>query len=512
MNARGRAFLNAAPLVRAASATARGLALASLAMLPGAARAAAVPWSEAFAGESDTVIAIGARGELVRAPFHLASAETIWTPPPGEHLARMRVSPGGRIAWLSRAGDRDPTTLWVADAFGVRRVAAFPSLVPSDLGAVRYEPAGPTTADDDVRGARLLAPPRGRRGGSANALSFRGGDDAILFGSGEGLGIAFADTGLARLASRALVVALHPLEPAPIVLAEVLRLDETRRQDLTPPDMPFGRDPEGAAAPPGQPPYGMGGRASRRPAGVEPSRYLLYATATGVRVFPAGTLEPRDRWTASGGTVWWAEGRQVLAVEAHDPGPRVVVEDRQPVAWLAYDPGLRGLLRASGGQLLWRAETAGGGGATSAADEERVLLTLTGPITAVLRADGDAALGLVTADSLVLWTPATGSREAAALGGIVPEAMLRLAGGERLLAARRGGKLALHRFEAGRLAPLEGPALEDARVVASPGGGALIVYVPAARPPGTLHAWRPGAGWMEVANPGLIGWEPLTPR
>ena len=70
----------------------RALALA-VAVLSAPARLEAAAWSEVFAADTDTMVFIGADGTLLRAPFSLATRETLWTPPPGQGLLRVRVSP-----------------------------------------------------------------------------------------------------------------------------------------------------------------------------------------------------------------------------------------------------------------------------------------------------------------------------------------------------------------------------------------------------------------------------------
>src|SRR5262245_17031212 len=47
----------------------------------------AEPWGRAFAAESDTTIFALSEGPLLKAPFHLASRETLWLPR-GERLVR----------------------------------------------------------------------------------------------------------------------------------------------------------------------------------------------------------------------------------------------------------------------------------------------------------------------------------------------------------------------------------------------------------------------------------------
>ena len=77
------------------------LALAVVLAVP--APAGAARWGEVFAADTDTVVFIGADGALLRSSFDLAAPETLWTPPPGQDLVRVRVSPDGRrVAWLAR--------------------------------------------------------------------------------------------------------------------------------------------------------------------------------------------------------------------------------------------------------------------------------------------------------------------------------------------------------------------------------------------------------------------------
>jgi hypothetical protein len=480
--------------LRRAVAHAAAFALACALVPSPAATQARTPraWSDALAGVGDTILAIGTHGELVRAPFDLSVRETLWTPPPRAHLVRLLVSPDRRrAAWLSRASDKDPTTLWVADAFGVRRAAGFYGVIPSEFGTARFEAPGPTVDDAGVQGARLLEPARGIRGATANAFAFRGEDDAVLFASRDGVGMVPPDTSLARLVSRALVTAIHSLDPAPMFLVEVLRLGEaTGSPRDAQPSEPGRLDP-----------------AAGRIAVVEQGRYLFYPTANAMRTFPAVGLEPGDPRAASPATVWWSDGRRLSAVGAGDPTPRLVAEDAAPIVWLEYQASRRELLRATGALVLAHAEAGG-------EDSERVRAAAV--VRAVLGAPGARWRGLVAGDSLVLWDPESDARRAFALGGLEPDAVVETSDGTPLVwsggSHGKPARLARANLESGSLEDLALPRFKKARLAASPGREALVLYEPSSKPPARVWVWRASAPeWIEVARPDLIGWEPVAP-
>jgi hypothetical protein len=459
--------------------------------------AAAEPWSRALAAETDTAV-VFTPAALLRGPFHLAGAETLWAAAPGERLSRVRVSPSGaRIAWLSTLGERDVTSLWVSDSLGTGRLAVFRSPAPSDAGALRYAAPLPTRNDLDVRGARLLDP---MRGASTHALAFRPGDEGVWFATRDGIGAAPPDTGRARLASPAIAIALRALDPAPVLLAEVLRLGESsapaRREGTS-----FSRDPAGGTTP-GDSPTTFE-EAPRRGTRAELGQYLLYPVANDLHAFPAGGLDLERSWAASPGTVWWAQGNRVLAITAGDPTVRPVVEDRDDVVWLAWDPARRALLRASGSRVTARSEVDGA---------ETTLFATGARIRAVLETQDGSVRGMVAGDSLVLWNAVTDQRSAVRPSDGTPEQLVSMRDGTIVVATRPDRKpLRFWRVAGGALVSLEAPTIKNARLAASPGGGALFLWGDTTRPPRTLHVWRVAApGWIEVENPGVIGWEPLA--
>ena len=204
--------------------------LLALAALAAPSRLEAAAWSEVFAADTDTMVFIGADGALVRAPFSLAARETLWTPPAGQDLVRVRVSPDGRrVAWLARGFDRDTTRLWVDGAgSGGPRVRYF-ALLPDAYGRVHSEAAVPSLEDAGVRGARLVRPGPLDRRAPCNSLEWTPDSRAVVFGYDDGIAAVPVDGGAGFGVSRALAVGLTALEPAPIYLVDavVLRAQST---------------------------------------------------------------------------------------------------------------------------------------------------------------------------------------------------------------------------------------------------------------------------------------------
>ena len=105
-------------------------------------RAGAAAWSEVFAAEGDTVVFFGADGLLLRAPFSLATRETLWVPSGGQHLVRLRVSPDGhRVAWLTRAHDRD-TTRRLCRAGEILGIPLLDHIIVADTGCYSFREHG----------------------------------------------------------------------------------------------------------------------------------------------------------------------------------------------------------------------------------------------------------------------------------------------------------------------------------------------------------------------------------
>lgn len=480
--------------------------LLALAALAAPSRLEAAAWSDVFAADSDTMVFLGADGALLRAPFHLAVRETLWTPPPGQDLVHVRVSPDGRrVAWLSRGFDHDTTRLWVDGASGPR--VRYFALLPGTYGRVHSEVAVPSLEDDAVRGARLVEPGPLTRRRASNTLEWTPDSRAVVFGYDDGIAAVPADGGAGFGVSRALAVRLTALEPAPIYLVDaiVLRAQATYFA-------PEGRGvhPSDMAVPleDGRPvldalelahPDVMITR------GATAGTYLLYPLAHRWRVFTASDLTPSRLRAASAGTVWWAVGGSIRAVRAHDPAPTTEVRGREPVLWLGYDETTRSLLWVAGREVSRRPEDGG---------ETAVLLRTAKAIRAVLPAVAGGRLGLVAGDSLVVWDRG-GEVQRAALAGLEPAALFEGPEGVLLVATRGGRKTPprLARLEGGRLVPLEVPPVKGGQFVPVSHGAKLLLFDPGGRAPETLHVLDVRGGrWDVVENPGIAGWEPLEPR
>jgi hypothetical protein len=483
--------------------------LVCLAALAAPARLEAAAWSEVFAADTDTMVFLGADGALVRAPFSLAVRETLWTPPPGQKLVRVRVSPDGRrIAWLARGFERDTTRLWVNDAgSGGPRVRYF-ALLPGAYGRLHSEAAVPSLEDPAVRGARLVQPGPFDRRSVCNTLEWTPDSRAVVFGYDDGIAAVPVDSGAGFGVSRALAIGLTALEPAPVYLVDavVLRAQSTYFS-------PEGRGvhPSDMAVPleDGRPvldalelahPDLLVTRA------VSSGTYLLYPMAHRWRVFPAADLTPSRLRAASAGTVWWAAGGSIRAIRTHDPTATTEVRGQAPVLWLAYDEASRSLNWAAGREVARRPED--GGAAT-------VLARTAKDIRAVLPAADGRRVGLLAGDSLLVWGPGGGAVRRTALAGLEPTAILEGPDGGVLVVsrARRGGPPGLARLDADRLVPLEVPPVKGGRFVAVSHGARVLLFDPGSRPPAELHVLDVRSGrWDTVENPGIAGWEPLEPR
>jgi hypothetical protein len=468
----------------------------------------AASWQETFAADSDTVVFLGAQGQLLKAPFHFAQMETLWVPSSGERITRFLVSPDGRrVAWLTRAGDRGITTLWVGGFEPPRPLLIFAGLAPPDYGTLHYEAMIPTIEDRVVRGARWIAPNSRMRRQTSNALEWTADGSAIVVGSANGLAVAYPDSGTVWEVSKALAVSLRRLDPTTIVLAEVIRMGyQARLTILSNPLASTRQDLQRAPLDPAGEELGGLPNVLRASSPME-GEYLFYPTAGGWKVFPASGLRPGNPWTASPETIWWADGTRIRAVRAHDPAPTVEIEGHDPVVWLEYEGSSRSVVWAAGTRVSRRAEHGG--------PEAQVFAT-TSPILSVISPSQSAVRGFVTADSLLLWDPRTGSLDRFPSRGLLPSVLVQGPGGDFLLGtATRGGRApAFYRLDAAgaRLLRIEGPSIKGGRFFATPRASHLILLKPSARVPETVQVLDVAAGtWSEIRNPGITGWEPLAP-
>ncbi len=482
------------------------LLLALALLLAGARTAAASSWQEAFAAERDTVVFFDANGTLLRAPFSLASAETLWAPSRGERLVRVRVSPDGqRVAWLTRAGDRDTTRLWVSDAPDRGLRMRYFALVPRAYGRVYSEPGVPSTMDREVRGGRLVQPNPFMLRPDVNTIEWTPDSRAVVFGYDDGIAAVPADAGAGFVVSRALAVGLDALDPAPIYLVDAIVL-RTRTRYFRP-DVPGVHPSEMGAPIEGGEPI----TTTLEPAhpdvvmtkGAEPGEYLLYPLPHRWKVFEASDLAAGRLRAQSAGTVWWAVGSRLSAIRTNDPRPTEEARAASRILWVGYDETRRAVAWAAGTEIARKSEE---GGPAS------VVLRCARPITAALPSRTGARVGLVTGDSLLVWNPADDSVERAALGGLRPTALFETPAGWRVATAGPAPGLAAP-DASGRLAPLEVPAVRNGVFTPVSGGARLLLCDPAPRPPATLHVLDVASGrWTTVENPGIAGWEPLAPR
>jgi hypothetical protein len=428
-------------------------------------------WSETFAAESDTVLFMSEDGGLWRAPFHLGSRDVVWSPPGHDHLVRLAVSPDGRhVGWLARDFDQDTTTLWVADlgenGAPAQPCARFESFRPTRYGSHFFEPHVPTLKDRDVRGARLLAPSVSNLRTSSNALAWTAAGEALVYGDADGVVEATPDCeGLLRL-SQALLIDLIPLGSVPMQLANAV--------------MPVEHRPE--------------------------QDWLVAYTAGGRwRMFGALGLNGSRHWSAGLTRVWWPEGRSVHSIRVNDPIERTEIESPVPVVWVRAESHRDVLWWAAGNQVRRRE-----------GETEKVMREFSSPILAVLEAPGGRGLAAITRDSLLWLAAPDPATPDAQLAGFQPDRLLVGAQGE-VVVARPGGRhrVMLARLDRARgtLVPFEAPVSGDVQIASTPRGTYLVLYAAGARAPRRLTAYDFATqSWSELENPGVIGWEPLSPR
>jgi hypothetical protein len=471
----------------------------------------AATWSEVFSTVTDTVVFLGADGSLLRAPFSLATRETLWSPAGDQRIVRIRVSPDGRrVAWLTRAFDGDTTRLWVdGPGGGVPRMRYF-AFEAKRFGRVHSEAAIPTVGDRDSRGGRLIQPGALMWRAASNTVEWMPDSRAVVIGYDDGIAAVPIDDGGGSVVSRIFAVGLEALEPSPIYLVDAILLPERLKSvpqpasGTQPSEMPATQEN-------GAPLYntfelGHVDAMERRTA--YPGRYLLYPMAGRWRIFTAGGLSSSRLRAASPGTIWWSVGPVIHAIRTHDPSPTVEVRSPGKVVWLGYDEGHGALAWASGNEVLRRPEDGG--------DASTVLRT-SASIRRALPSRTGRRVGFITGDSMVVWDPIDDSAERVVLGGLKPVALFETPAGE-VLVETEGGRgaapgLARADFVMGALVPLEVPRVKGGMLVVAPGNAHLLLFDPGPKPPSTLQVLDVARGsWEAVTNPGIAGWEPLAPR
>jgi hypothetical protein len=474
--------------------------LSAVLVLFSASPARSATWNETFAADTDTVVFFGTGGDLWRAPFHLASRETLWAPRGDEHLVRVSVSPDGRgVAWITRrALESDTSRVWAAHDGKVRDAVRYTSLQPSRYDRLHYEPSLPTLEDASVHGARLIQPTAFTRRVSSNTLDWTPDSRAVVFGFDDGIAAVPVDSGMAFEVSKALAVEMRLLEPAPIFLVDAVVL---RGHELTPAAPAVGASGESDTGP------DAGSGSTRRTVRPAQGGYLLYPLPHRWRVFGAEGFDLSRPWAADEGTVWWAEARNIRAIRTSDPRVTEEKKAEQSVTWLGFVPATRELAWAAGRTFHVRAAD---GGADS------VVATLGSPIRNVLRPATGDRIG-IAGERLVVWDPRTRVAQAVSLDGRSASQLFEGQGGALLLASEgprdHTPQLARVDLEAGRLAPIATPAIRGGRMVATPGGAHILLFDAGPQAPSRLHVYDVATGvWSEVANPGITGWEPLAPR
>jgi hypothetical protein len=338
----------------------------------------------------------------------------------------------------------------------------------------------------------------------------------VWFGFRDGIGRAPVDNDSVRVMSPALTLALRRLDPAPMLLAEVMRLEKGRLSAA--PWVEPTADGRWAAGPSPMPPNpDLSNTLPKPPSSDLGTRvvmalgtYLLYPGVRDLRAFKVEGLDPSDPWTASEETVWWLDGgKKVSAVRATDPRGTREFEDKNDIVWFEYLSSRRALVRATGRGLLERPESGG---------EDRLVIATGSAIQAVLEAPEDSARYVVTGDSLIAWQPASGVARAVPLSGARPRRVLVAAGGVRVFVTGGygdgGGSPRLDRLDPGAraLVSIDVPKTTNGAVTLTPSGRRILLYPVTERLPKSLQVFDLAhGGWSATSDPALLGWERLAP-
>lgn len=451
------------------------------------ARAAPASW-EVFAGVRDTVVFFTADGAVIRAPFDLASSDTLWTPAPHRHLVRLSVSPdGSRIAWISRGFDADTTRLWVSGPDGTKLRLRYFALQPRLHDYAYSEPDVPTTQDVGVRGARFVQPSTRMRRHACNTLAWSSDSRTVVVGYDGGIAKMPADRGPGSALEELSPVRLEALHPSPMFLVDAILLRDTSRP----------RAPEQ---------FDLEHVLNMNELKNAPSRaaYVLTTTPGGWHAYPFQGFTQRSIHAAGERTVWWADGRTVRAARAGDPEATVELTAADWIEWLGYDAARQALLWISEHQVGRKPVTGSDAG---------LIMESAAPIRSVLASENGRRIGIVSEDSLLVWNPADDSIAQLARADTEPCALFEGPGDSLYVALdcrRHAPRLARADLAAGRLVPIETPKVRGGVFHAIAGGAWILLYDPRPKGVRSIEAYDTTTGaWREVANPGVTGWEPL---
>jgi hypothetical protein len=450
------------------------LSVITLSVITAAATHGAVTtWSQRFAAETDTVVFFSAEGLLWKAPFSMASAETLWAPKGRERLTRLEVSPDGtRAAWITSGSEQDTVKLWTGATRPTQPRALYFSFQPSSMGRVHFEAGVPTTSDPSARGPRLVnSSPRLLRAVTTPMAWFPDGS-AIAFGYSDGVAVSPGEQGDAVPAFDLPVVSLRCLDPAALFLAEFV------------PPPPKSTDPQR----------------------TDPNRsdwHLLFPGGRRWTAFPTEDFHEGMPWVASSTTLWWAKGPEVRTSHVHNPQRQTAGKMHTDVVGLARDRNSEILTIVATDEVA-RLEPAG---------TPRRLARLALPARRMFVDPDSGSVAAVFGDS-VLITDGDMVRRAA-LKGLDASGMMH--SGERLLlwgTETKSSHLAMAWLEPDKreVQRIETP-VEKGDVFASPGRRWVFAARSGGKPPEKLHAFELSSGtWSEVDNPGIAGWEPFSAR
>jgi len=482
---------------------------ASLLLLLAARVAHAGEWRSTFAAIGDTTVFLLEDGTLVRAPFHMATSETLWTPARGQHVVRLAASAdGARCAWLTRGQDGDTTRLWIVGRDGTRAATRFFAAQPRELGVTYSEPDLPGIEDKTGRGGRLRQPGAHTRRSSLNAVAWLADPQTLAFGFDGGIAALHVGRGGARPTVRLRAIAIEALLPSPMLLvdglasagelaSDAVTLHARELTALEVADSPSQFELDHL-------PHWQGERE-----GVVRGTFLVCPAVDRWRLFTLPHRPEKLVWAASHDALWWAEGATIRGVRADRAEIASTLNADERILWLGCDePGKR---------LLWATRTGLYGRAWEHAGDVARWLAPAAPVEQVLRARTSPWIGVLTRDSVYACEPATGEVRRFRSSGLELRALYTGPARETLFALRPaiGGGPQLVRGDPATASLVEthAPVVRDGVFQPVAGGAWILLYNPGERPPHTIHAYDARArAWSEVENPGISAWEPLGAR